>query len=112
MELFFASRSLVVINDSTVATYIRMNTRSSEVTAVGNRFSRVIYDYKVLTCSSLSNHGHISFKLRCSTNDSSNISLTDPRLNYKKADWNIFSKHILYNINDIFCMPLKNKTRD
>ena len=109
MELFFACLPLVVVNDPSVATYTRFNTTSPDITAVGNRLSRDIYDWKVLTCPSLSDHGYISFKLWCTTQDSSFINLTDPRFNYKKANWNVFSKHILDNIDDIFAMPLENK---
>jgi hypothetical protein len=35
--------------------------------------------------------------------------LTDPHFYYKKANWNVLSKHILDNIDDIFAMPLENK---
>ena len=44
MELFFACLPLVVVNDQSVATYTRFNTTSPDITAVGNRLSRDIYN--------------------------------------------------------------------
>ena len=90
-----------------VATYATTNTTNSDITANRNSLARDIYDSKVLNCSSFSDHGYISFKPRGSIGDSSSISMTDPRFNYKKVNLNKFSKHILNNINDIFSMPLE-----
>ena len=66
LELFFASRSLVVVNGPTEAAHTRMKTTSSNVAAVDNCLSRDIYHWKVLLSLRVSSHGYISFKLRCS----------------------------------------------
>ena len=65
-----------------------MNITRQDVKAVGNCLSRDIYDWKVLSYPSLSGHGHISFKLRFSTDNSFKINLVDPRSSCKKVDWN------------------------
>ena len=106
LEDFFASKSLLVVNDPSETTYGLRNTTSPDVTAVGTNLVQSVRCWKVLDeYPSLSDHSYILFTLEFNFPI---FETEEPRYIYKKTKWDTFSATLLRGIDDIYSLPMSS----